>query len=252
MKKLISWNVNGLRACLGKNFMEFFDYVDADIFCLQETKIQEGQVDWNKEGYYAYWNYAEKKGYSGTAIFSKEKPLNVTYGIGIEEHDKEGRVITLEFDNYYMVTVYTPNSQNGLARLEYRMKWEDDFRNYLLNLKKSKPVIVTGDMNVAHKEIDLKNPKTNRKNAGFTDEERQKMTELLEVGFIDTFRYFYPDTEGIYSWWSYRFKAREKNAGWRIDYFLVSDDLKDKLIDEHIHTEIMGSDHCPVELTVEL
>lgn len=252
MKKLISWNVNGLRACLGKNFMEFFDSVDADIFCLQETKIQEGQVDWNKEGYYAYWNYAEKKGYSGTAIFSKEKPLNVTYGIGIEEHDKEGRVITLEFDNYYMVTVYTPNSQNGLARLEYRMKWEDDFRNYLLNLKKNKPVIVTGDMNVAHKEIDLKNPKTNRKNAGFTDEERQKMTELLEVGFIDTFRYFYPDTEGIYSWWSYRFKAREKNAGWRIDYFLVSDDLKDKLIDAHIHTEIMGSDHCPVELTVEL
>lgn len=252
MKKLISWNVNGLRACLGKNFMEFFDYVDADIFCLQETKIQEGQVDWNKEGYYAYWNYAEKKGYSGTAIFSKENPLNVTYGIGIEEHDKEGRVITLEFDNYYMVTVYTPNSQNGLARLEYRMKWEDDFRNYLLNLKKNKPVIVTGDMNVAHKEIDLKNPKTNRKNAGFTDEERQKMTELLEVGFIDTFRYFYPDTEGIYSWWSYRFKAREKNAGWRIDYFLVSDDLKDKLIDAHIHTEIMGSDHCPVELTVEL
>ena len=252
MKKLISWNVNGLRACLGKNFMEFFDYVDADIFCLQETKIQEGQVDWNKEGYYAYWNYAEKKGYSGTAIFSKEKPLNVTYGIGIEEHDKEGRVITLEFDNYYMVTVYTPNSQNGLARLEYRMKWEDDFRNYLLNLKKNKPVIVTGDMNVAHKEIDLKNPKTNRKNAGFTDEERQKMTELLEVGFIDTFRYFYPDTEGIYSWWSYRFKAREKNAGWRIDYFLVSDDLKDKIIDAHIHTEILGSDHCPVELTVEL
>lgn len=252
MKKLISWNVNGLRACLGKNFMEFFDYVDADIFCLQETKIQEGQVDWNKEGYYAYWNYAEKKGYSGTAIFSKEKPLNVTYGIGIEEHDKEGRVITLEFDNYYMVTVYTPNSQNGLARLEYRMKWEDDFRNYLLNLKKNKPVIVTGDMNVAHKEIDLKNPKTNRKNAGFTDEERQKMTELLEVGFIDTFRYFYLDTEGIYSWWSYRFKAREKNAGWRIDYFLVSDDLKDKIIDAHIHTEIMGSDHCPVELTVEL
>ncbi len=252
MKKLISWNVNGLRACLGKNFMEFFDSVDADIFCLQETKIQEGQVDWNKEGYYAYWNYAEKKGYSGTAIFSKEKPLNVTYGIGIEEHDKEGRVITLEFDNYYMVTVYTPNSQNGLARLEYRMKWEDDFRNYLLNLKKNKSVIVTGDMNVAHKEIDLKNPKTNRKNAGFTDEERQKMTELLEAGFIDTFRYFYPDTEGIYSWWSYRFKAREKNAGWRIDYFLVSDDLKDKIIDAHIHTEIMGSDHCPVELTVEL
>lgn len=250
--KFISWNVNGIRACVTKGFLDFFNEVDADIFCLQETKLQEGQIELDLPGYHQYWNYAEKKGYSGTAIFSKEKPLNVTYGIGIEEHDKEGRVITLEFDNYYMVTVYTPNSQNGLARLEYRMKWEDDFRNYLLNLKKSKPVIVTGDMNVAHKEIDLKNPKTNRKNAGFTDEERQKMTELLEVGFIDTFRYFYPDTEGIYSWWSYRFKAREKNAGWRIDYFLVSDDLKDKLIDAHIHTEIMGSDHCPVELTVEL
>ena len=251
MKKLISWNVNGLRACLGKNFMEFFDYVDADIFCLQETKIQEGQVDWNKEGYYAYWNYAEKKGYSGTAIFSKEKPLNVTYGIGIEEHDKEGRVITLEFDNYYMVTVYTPNSQNGLARLEYRMKWEDDFRNYLLNLKKNKPVIVTGDMNVAHKEIDLKNPKTNRKNAGFTDEERGKFTELLDAGFIDTFRYFYPDQEGIYSWWSYRFSARAKNAGWRIDYFCVSECLKDRLADAKILTEVMGSDHCPIELDLK-
>ena len=251
MKKLISWNVNGLRACLGKNFMEFFDYVDADIFCLQETKIQEGQVDWNKEGYYAYWNYAEKKGYSGTAIFSKEKPLNVTYGIGIEEHDKEGRVITLEFDNYYMVTVYTPNSQNGLARLEYRMKWEDDFRNYLLNLKKNKPVIVTGDMNVAHKEIDLKNPKTNRKNARFTDEERGKFTELLDAGFIDTFRYFYPDQEGIYSWWSYRFSARAKNAGWRIDYFCVSECLKDRLADAKILTEVMGSDHCPIELDLK-
>ena len=250
--KFISWNVNGLRACVQKGFTEYFQETDADFFCLQETKLQEGQIDFSPEGYYCYWNYAVKKGYSGTAIFTKKKPLTVTYGIGIEEHDQEGRVITLEYENFYMVTVYTPNSQSELARLEYRMKWEDDFRNYLLNLKKSKPVIVTGDMNVAHKEIDLKNPKTNRKNAGFTDEERQKMTELLEVGFIDTFRYFYPDTEGIYSWWSYRFKAREKNAGWRIDYFIVSDDLKDKLIDAHIHTEIMGSDHCPVELTVEL
>ena len=251
MKKLISWNVNGLRACLGKNFMEFFDYVDADIFCLQETKIQEGQVDWNKEGYYAYWNYAEKKGYSGTAIFSKEKPLNVTYGIGIEEHDKEGRVITLEFDNYYMVTVYTPNSQNGLARLEYRMKWEDDFRNYLLNLKKNKPVIVTGDMNVAHKEIDLKNPKTNRHNAGFTDEERNKMTELLDAGFTDSFRYKYPDKENEYSWWSYMGRAREKNVGWRIDYFIVSNDIAKKIKDATIHQEVYGSDHCPVELIID-
>ena len=250
MKKLISWNVNGLRACLGKNFMEFFDYVDADIFCLQETKIQEGQVDWNKEGYYAYWNYAEKKGYSGTAIFSKEKPLNVTYGIGIEEHDKEGRVITLEFDNYYMVTVYTPNSQNGLARLEYRMKWEDDFLTYLESL--DKPIILCGDLNVAHQEIDLKNPKSNRKNAGFSDEEREKMTQLLNHGFIDTYRYLYPLQEGVYSWWSYRFKAREKNAGWRIDYFIVSDSLKDKIIDATIETEIMGSDHCPVTLTIDL
>lgn len=251
MKKLISWNVNGLRACLGKNFMEFFDYVDADIFCLQETKIQEGQVDWNKEGYYAYWNYAEKKGYSGTAIFSKEKPLNVTYGIGIEEHDKEGRVITLEFDNYYMVTVYTPNSQNGLARLEYRMKWEDDFRNYLKTLEQTKPVVMCGDLNVAHEEIDLKNPKTNRKNAGFSDEERAKMTELLAAGFIDTFRYFYPDKTGEYSWWSYRFNARKNNAGWRIDYFIVSDALKERLISASIHQEIFGSDHCPVELELK-
>ena len=252
MKKLISWNVNGLRACLGKNFMEFFDSVDADIFCLQETKIQEGQVDWNKEGYYAYWNYAEKKGYSGTAIFSKEKPLNVTYGIGIEEHDKEGRVITLEFDNYYMVTVYTPNSQNGLARLEYRMKWEDDFLGYLKNLEKTKPVIFCGDLNVAHKEIDLKNPKTNRKNAGFTDEEREKFTNIINAGFIDTYRYFYPDQEGVYSWWSYRFKAREKNAGWRIDYFCVSESMKEKLKGASIHTEVFGSDHCPVELDIEV
>ena len=250
--KLVSWNVNGIRACLQKGFLNSFHQLDADIFCVQETKMQSGQADLEIEGYHYYLNSAVKKGYSGTLIYSKEKPLNVFYGMNKEEHDQEGRLITLEFENYYVITCYTPNSQNELKRLSYRMKWEDDFRNYLLNLKKNKPVIVTGDMNVAHKEIDLKNPKTNRKNAGFTDEERQKMTELLEVGFIDTFRYFYPDTEGIYSWWSYRFKAREKNAGWRIDYFLVSDDLKDKIIDAHIHTEIMGSDHCPVELTVEL
>lgn len=250
-KKLISWNVNGLRACMGKGFMEFFEQADADIFCLQEIKLQEGQIDWNKEGYYAYWNYAEKKGYSGTAIFTKEEPLEVTYGLGIEEHDKEGRVITLEFPEYYLITVYTPNSQSELARLDYRMKWEDDFRAYLLQLRKNKPVIVCGDMNVAHKEIDLKNPKTNRQNAGFTDEERAKMTELLESGFIDTFRYFYPDMEQIYSWWSYRFKAREKNAGWRIDYFLVSEEYKEHLVDAKIHTEVFGSDHCPVELDLK-
>lgn len=249
-KKLISWNVNGLRACMGKGFMDFFDKVDADIFCLQEIKLQEGQIDWEKEGYYAYWNYAEKKGYSGTAIFTKEKPLSVSYGLGIEEHDKEGRVITLEFSEYYVITVYTPNSQNELARLDYRMQWEDDFRKYLLELKAKKPVIVCGDMNVAHKEIDLKNPKTNRKNAGFTDEERNKMTELLKSGFIDSFRYFYPDMEQIYSWWSYRFKAREKNAGWRIDYFLVSEEYKEHMVDAKIHTEVMGSDHCPVELEI--
>ena len=249
-KKLISWNVNGLRACMGKGFMDFFDKVDADIFCFQEIKLQEGQIDWEKEGYYAYWNYAEKKGYSGTAIFTKEKPLSVSYGLGIEEHDKEGRVITLEFSEYYVITVYTPNSQNELARLDYRMQWEDDFRKYLLELKAKKPVIVCGDMNVAHKEIDLKNPKTNRKNAGFTDEERNKMTELLESGFIDSFRYFYPDMEQIYSWWSYRFKAREKNAGWRIDYFLVSEEYKEHMVDAKIHTEVMGSDHCPVELEI--
>jgi exodeoxyribonuclease-3 len=237
---------------MDKGFMDFFDSADADFFCLQEIKLQAGQIDWNKEGYYDYWNYAEKKGYSGTAIFTKHKPLSVSYGIGIDEHDHEGRVITLEYENFYMITVYTPNSQNELARLDYRMKWEDDFKAYLDNLKKSKPVIFCGDLNVAHEEIDLKNPKTNRKNAGFTDEERGKMTTILTDGYIDTFRYFYPDTTEIYSWWSYRFKAREKNAGWRIDYFIVSDNLKDKLVDAKIHTDVFGSDHCPVELDIEL
>lgn len=251
-KKLISWNVNGLRSCMGKGFMDFFDSVDADIFCLQEIKLSEGQIEWNKENYYSYWNYAEKKGYSGTAVFSKEKPLSVKYGIGIDEHDHEGRVITLEFENFYMVTVYTPNSQRELTRLEYRMKWEDDFRNFLNDLRKTKPVVVTGDMNVAHKEIDLKSPKTNRKNAGFTDEERQKMTELLDSGFIDTFRYFYPDAEQRYSWWSYMFKSREKNAGWRIDYFLASKELEDRLISAEIHDKVLGSDHCPIELVIDL
>ncbi|WP_443853980.1 exodeoxyribonuclease III [Eshraghiella crossota] len=251
-KKLISWNVNGLRSCMGKGFMDFFDSVDADIFCLQEIKLSEGQIEWNKENYYSYWNYADKKGYSGTAVFSKEKPLSVKYGIGIDEHDHEGRVITLEFENFYMVTVYTPNSQRELTRLEYRMKWEDDFRNFLNDLRKNKPVVVTGDMNVAHKEIDLKNPKTNRKNAGFTDEERQKMTELLDSGFIDTFRYFYPDAEQRYSWWSYMFKSREKNAGWRIDYFLASKELEDRLISAEIHDKVLGSDHCPIELVIDL
>ena len=250
--KFIYWNVNGLRACMTKGFMEYFDKVDADFFCVQELKLQEGQLDWNKDGYHAYWNYAEKKGYSGTAIFTKHEPISVSYGIGIEEHDHEGRVITLEYDNYYMVTVYTPNSQNELARLDYRMTWEDAFRDYLLGLKAKKSVIVCGDLNVAHKEIDLKNPKTNRRNAGFTDEERDKMTALLGSGFTDTFRYFYPEQEQIYSWWSYRFKAREKNSGWRIDYFIVSEDLNDKLVDAAIHTEVMGSDHCPVELLVDL
>lgn len=251
-KKLISWNVNGLRSCMGKGFMNFFDSVDADIFCLQEIKLSEGQIEWNKENYYSYWNYAEKKGYSGTAVFSKEKPISVKYGIGIDEHDHEGRVITLEFENFYMVTVYTPNSQRELTRLEYRMKWEDDFRNFLNDLRKTKPVVVTGDMNVAHEEIDLKNPKTNRKNAGFTDEERQKMTELLDSGFIDTFRYFYPDAEQRYSWWSYMFKSREKNAGWRIDYFLASKELEDRLISAEIHDKVLGSDHCPIELVIDL
>ena len=251
-KKLISWNVNGLRSCMGKGFMDFFDSVDADIFCLQEIKLSEGQIEWNKENYYSYWNYAEKKGYSGTAVFSKEKPLSVKYGIGIDEHNHKGRVITLEFENFYMVTVYTPNSQRELTRLEYRMKWEDDFRNFLNDLRKNKPVVVTGDMNVAHKEIDLKSPKTNRKNAGFTDEERQKMTELLDSGFIDTFRYFYPDAEQRYSWWSYMFKSREKNAGWRIDYFLASKELDDRLISAEIHDKVLGSDHCPIELVIDL
>ena len=244
--KLVSWNVNGLRACLQKGFLESFDRLDADIFCLQETKLQEGQISLDLPGFHQYWNYAEKKGYSGTAIFTKEEPLSVSLGLGIEEHDHEGRVITLEFERFYMVTVYTPNAQEGLKRLDYRMKWEDDFLRYLKNLENKKPVVVCGDMNVAHKEIDLKNPKTNRKNAGFTDEERAKFTALLNAGFTDTFRHFYPDTEGAYSWWSYRFKAREKNAGWRIDYFVVSDSLKDSLKDACIYKDIMGSDHCPV------
>jgi exodeoxyribonuclease-3 len=252
MLKFISWNVNGLRACYDKGFVDVFHRLEADFFCLQETKMQEGQLDVKFEGYQSYWNYAEKKGYSGTAIFSKVKPLSVTYGLGIEEHDHEGRVITLELESYYLITVYTPNSQEELRRLDYRMKWEDDFRVYLKKLEEKKPVIVCGDLNVAHKEIDLKNPKTNRKNAGFTDEERAKFTTLLESGFTDTFRYFYPEQEGIYSWWSYRFKAREKNAGWRIDYFLTSDSLKGRLKGAHIHTDVLGSDHCPVELTIEL
>ena len=252
MLKFISWNVNSLRACYDKGFADAFNRLEADFFCLQETKMQEGQLDVQFEGYQSYWNYAEKKGYSGTAIFSKVKPLSVTYGLGIEEHDHEGRVITLELESYYLITVYTPNSQEELRRLDYRMKWDDDFRAYLKKLEEKKPVIVCGDLNVAHKEIDLKSPKTNRKNAGFTDEERAKFTTLLESGFTDTFRYFYPEQEGIYSWWSYRFKAREKNAGWRIDYFLTSDSLKDKLRGAQIHTDILGSDHCPVELTIEL
>ncbi len=250
--KFISWNVNGLRACMNKGFAEYFDSIDADIFCVQETKLQEGQIDFAPDGYNCYWNYADKKGYSGTAIFAKEKPINVTYGIGIDEHDHEGRVITLEYDNFYFITVYVPNSQNELKRLDYRMKWEDDFLSFIKKLDEKKPVIYCGDLNVAHKEIDLKNPKTNRKNAGFTDEERAKFTAVLENGFTDTFRHFYPDTEGIYSWWSYRFKAREKNAGWRIDYFVTSERLNDKLTDAEIHTDIFGSDHCPVELDIEL
>lgn len=252
MKKLISWNVNGIRACVQKGFVDIFKEMDADIFCIQESKMQEGQLVLELEGYHQYWNYAEKKGYSGTAIFTKEQPISDSYGIGIEKHDKEGRVITLEYDKYYMVNVYTPNSQNELARLDYRMEWEEAFKVYLKKLEENKPVIVCGDMNVAHNEIDLKNPKTNRKNAGFTDEERGKFTDLLDAGFIDTFRYFYPDMKDIYSWWSYRFSARTKNAGWRIDYFLVSEALKGNLVDAKIHTEIMGSDHCPVELDIEI
>ena len=249
--KFISWNVNGLRACVTKGFLDFFKEVDADIFCLQETKLQEGQIDLNLEGYYDYWNYARKKGYSGTAIFTKQKPLSVNYGINIEEHDNEGRVITLEFEDFYFVTVYTPNSQQELKRLEYRMKWEDDFRNYLKKLDETKPVIMCGDLNVAHQEIDLKNPKTNRKNAGFTDEERNKFTEFLESGFIDTYRYFNPFTEGAYSWWSYRFNARKNNSGWRIDYFCTSKRLEDRLVSAKIHNEVLGSDHCPVELVIK-
>jgi exodeoxyribonuclease-3 len=252
MKKMISWNVNGLRAILGKNFIEDFKKLDADIFCLQETKLQEGQHDLELPGYHQYWNYAAKKGYSGTALFTKEEPLSVSYGIGIEEHDQEGRVITAEFPDYYLITVYVPNSQGELKRLSYRMEWEDAWLNYIKTLDAKKPVVYCGDLNVAHREIDLKNPKTNRRNAGFTDEERAKFSLLLENGFTDTYRYFYPDTEGVYSWWSYRFKAREKNAGWRIDYFCVSDRLQDKLQDARIHTEIFGSDHCPVELDISL
>ena len=248
--KFISWNVNGLRACVGKGFEDIFRSLDADFFCLQETKMQHGQLDLQFEGYHSFWNYADKKGYSGTAIYARHAPLNVTYGIDIDEHDHEGRVITLEYDNFFLVTVYVPNSQDELKRLDYRMKWEDDFRNYLLSLDKMKPVVVCGDLNVAHKEMDLKNPKTNRRNPGFTDEERSKMTALLDCGFVDSFRYLYPEKEGIYSWWSYRFRAREKNIGWRIDYFLASKRLADNITDAVIHTEIFGSDHCPVEVDI--
>ena len=250
--KFISWNVNGLRACVQKGFLDYFHSVDADFFCIQESKLQEGQIALDLPGYHQYWNYAEKKGYSGTAIFAKKEPLSVSYGIGIEEHDREGRVITLEYDSFYLVTCYTPNSQNELARLPYRMTWEDDFLAYLKSLDVKKPVILCGDLNVAHEEIDLKNPKSNRQNAGFSDEERAKMTALLQSGFTDTFRYFYPATEGIYSWWSYRFKAREKNAGWRIDYFITSERLAPQLKKAAIHTEVFGSDHCPVELDIDL
>lgn len=249
--RLISWNVNGLRACINKGFMDYFNKVEADIFCIQETKLQQGQIDLDLDGYYLYWNYAEKKGYSGTAIFTKIKPLSVKYGIGIEEHDNEGRVITLEYEDFYLVNVYTPNSQRELARLDYRMRWQDDFKDYLKKLDLIKPVILCGDLNVAHKEIDIKNPDTNRRNAGFTDEEREKMTELLNEGFIDTFRYFYPDKEDAYTWWSYMRKSRERNIGWRIDYFIVSERLKDRLKDAQIHSDIMGSDHCPILLEIE-
>lgn len=248
--KLISWNVNGLRACVGKDFEQQFKALNADFFCLQETKMQAGQLDISFPGYASYWNYADKKGYSGTAIFTKHKPLDVTYGIGMDEHDHEGRVITLEMDDFHLVTVYTPNSQDGLRRLDYRMKWEKDFQDYLHRLDRKKPVVVCGDMNVAHEEIDIKNPKTNRRNAGFTDEEREKMTQLLDSGFIDTFRTLYPE-QVTYSWWSYRFRARERNTGWRIDYFLISERLRDRLEDAKIHTEIMGSDHCPVEVDLK-
>lgn len=250
--KMISWNVNGLRACMNKGFNQFFEETDADIFCLQETKLQEGQIDFKPDGYFCYWNYAKKKGYSGTAVFTKKKPLKVTYGMGLEEHDDEGRLITLEFDSFYFSTVYVPNSKRELERLDYRMKWEDDFRSYILTLNKSKPVVFCGDLNVAHKEIDLKNPKTNHNNAGFTDDERKKLGALLESGFTDTFRFFYPDTTGAYSWWSYMFRAREKNAGWRIDYFISSKELEDQLKDAKIHSDIFGSDHCPIELDIDL
>ena len=249
--KLISWNVNGLRACVGKGFLDYFHQADADIFCVQETKLQEGQIQLELDGYEQYWNYAEKKGYSGTAVFTKKKPLAVSYGIGIEEHDQEGRVITLEYEDFYFVTVYTPNSQNELARLDYRMKWEDDFLAYIKKLEETKPVVYAGDLNVAHREIDLKNPKTNRKNAGFTDEERQKFSNVLANGMIDTYRYFYPDQTGVYSWWSYRFQARQKNAGWRIDYFVVSECLRDRLVSADIHTDVFGSDLCPIELVIK-
>ncbi len=249
--KFISWNVNGIRACVTKGFMDFFNEVDADIFCLQETKLQEGQIDLALNGYHQYWNYAEKKGYSGVALFSKIKPLNVTYGMGIEEHDKEGRIITAEYEDFFFITIYTPNSKTELERLEYRQVWEDEFKKYLKNLEKTKPVIFCGDLNVAHKEIDLKNPKTNRKNAGFTDEEREKFQNLIDDGFVDTFRHFYPELEGAYSWWSYRFKAREKNAGWRIDYFMTSKSLEERYVSAKIHNEILGSDHCPVELVIK-
>lgn len=251
MTKFISWNVNGLRACNGKGFNEAFKALDADFFCLQETKMQAGQLDLQFEGYKSYWSYADKKGYSGTAIYTRHEPLAVSYGLGIDEHDHEGRVITLEMPEYFVVTAYVPNSQDGLRRLDYRMKWDEDFRNYLMELRKKKPVIACGDFNVAHQEIDLKNPKSNRRNAGFTDEEREQFSNLLNAGFTDTFRFFHPDETGIYSWWSYRFKAREKNAGWRIDYFIVSDDLNDQLADAKIHTEIFGSDHCPVEVLLK-
>ncbi len=251
MTKLVSWNVNGIRACVQKGFLDFFKEIDADVFCLQETKLQGGQIELELEGYHQYWNYAIKKGYSGTALFSKEEPLSVSYGLGIEKHDTEGRVITAEYLDYYVVTCYTPNSKSELERLDYRMEWEEDFRCYLKKLEEHKPVILCGDLNVAHQEIDLKNPKTNRKNAGFTDEEREKFSELLQAGFIDTFRYFYPEKESIYSWWSYRFQARAKNAGWRIDYFCVSKDLEKQLEDAVIHTQITGSDHCPVQLTLK-
>lgn len=250
MKKMISWNVNGLRACVGKGFLEVMKELDADIFCIQESKLQEGQIDLSLPDYYQYWSYAEKKGYSGTALFTKQEPLSVTYGLGVAVHDHEGRVIAAEFEDYYVVTCYTPNSQNELARLSYRMEWEDAFLSYLKKLEEKKPVIFCGDLNVAHREIDLKNPKANRKNAGFTDEERGKFQALLDAGFVDTYRYFYPDTEGVYSWWSYRFRARERNSGWRIDYFCVSKALTDRLAGAAIHTEILGSDHCPVEVRI--